>query len=185
MRKNFGVKGWLYPQPVMIIAAYDENGVPCAMNAAWGGMCDYNAIIMDIAQSHKTVKNLMAKGEFTVSIADAPHVLQADYVGVVSGNDVPDKLAKASLTVSKAEFVDAPVIEEFPITLECKFRKVTDEGIVGEIVNVSVAQRVLDENGNIDVAKLQVITYDPANHGYYVLGEKVGNAFSDGKQLIK
>lgn len=185
MRKNFGVKTFVYPQPVLIVAAYDKDGTPCAMNAAWGGICDYNKIIMDILQSHKTVANLMAKGEFTVSIADAAHVLEADYVGVVSGNNVPDKLSKINLTISKAEFVDAPIIEEFPITLECKLIKVTDEGVVGEIVNASADERVLDENGNIDMSKLQAITFDPANMTYHVIGEKVGTAFSDGKKLIK
>lgn len=185
MRKNFGVKSWLYPQPVLIVGTYDENGVPNAMNAAWGGMCDYNEIIMDLAHSHKTVANIKATGEFTVSIADAPHVLEADYVGIVSANKVPDKLAKIGLTVTKAEFVNAPVIEEFPLTLECKLKRFTDEGVVGEIVNVSADERVLDSDGNIDVAKLQAIVYDPANHGYHVMGERVGTAFADGKKLIK
>lgn len=185
MRKNFGPKPWLYPQPVLIVGTYDENGVPNAMNAAWGGHSDYNEIFMDLAHSHKTMANIKATGAFTVSIADAPHVLEADYVGVVSANNVPDKLAKIGMTTVKSEFVNAPVIEMFPITFECKLKKITEDGVFGEILNVNVDERVLDEEGNIDVKKLQAIVYDGANRQYVVLGESVGKAFSDGKKLIK
>lgn len=185
MRKNFGPKAWLYPQPVLIVGTYDENGTPNAMNAAWGGHCDYNEIIMDLAYSHKTVANIKLNKAFTVSIADAVHVTEADYLGIVSANSVPDKLAKIGITTVKSEFVNAPVIEMFPMTFECKLKKFTDEGVVGEIVNISVDEKVLDENGNIDVSKLQPITYDGANRAYVVLGDTVGKAFSDGKKLIE
>ena len=170
--------------PVFIVAAYDKSGVPCCMNAAWGGIYDTNQIMVCLDDGHKTTKNILESGAFTVSIADAKHVVEADYVGVVSGNDVPDKIAKAGLTTVKSDFVNAPVINEFPMTIECKLLKFNEDGIcIGKIVNVSADEAVLDSDGKIDPAKLEPITYDSVHHNYIKLGEKVGNAFSDGKRL--
>ena len=126
MRKNFGAKTYLYPMPVFIVAAYDENGVPNAMNAAWGGICDDNRIALCLSADHKTTENIKARGAFTVNIADAAHVAECDYVGVVSGKKVPDKFAKAGFTAIKGEFADAPVIAELPMALECRFVKVAE-----------------------------------------------------------
>lgn len=185
MRKNFGAKPLLYPQPVFIVATYDENGVPDAMNAAWGGISESNEISLCIGDTHKTAKNLLARRAFTVSMADAAHVVACDYVGIVSANDVPDKVAKAGLHTTKSEFVDAPLIDELPMAVECKLVSYDEETcrLVGEIVNVSADERVLNEAGKVDPAKLRPITFDPMNNAYLVLGEKVGNAFSDGLQL--
>lgn len=185
MRKNFGAKPYTYPQPVLIIAAYDENGTPDAMNAAWGGISDDTQISMCLSAGHKTVKNIQARKAFTVSMADAAHVVACDYVGIVSGNKVPDKFEKAGFHATKSEFVDAPLIDELPMTLECTLVSYDPETcrLVGEIVNVSADERILDKNGKIDPAKLEPITFDPVNNAYLKLGEKVGNAFKDGMQL--
>ena len=185
MRKNFGAKPYTYPQSVLIIAAYDENGTPDAMNAAWGGISDDTQISMCLSAGHKTVKNIQARKAFTVSMADAAHVVACDYVGIVSGNKVPDKFEKAGFHATKSEFVDAPLIDELPMTLECTLVSYDPETcrLVGEIVNVSADERILDENGKIDPAKLEPITFDPVNNAYLKLGEKVGNAFKDGMQL--
>lgn len=185
MRQNFGAKPWTYPQPVFIIASYAEDGTPDAMNAAWGGISDSNKISMCLSAGHKTVKNIFKKKAFTVSMADAAHVVECDYVGIVSANKVPDKLAKAGFHTTKSAAVDAPVIDELPMALECRLVGYDENtGILtGEIVNVSADESVLT-NGNIDPAKLRPITFDPVNSAYCVLGEKVGNAFSDGKKLI-
>ena len=185
MRKNFGAKPYTYPQPVLIIAAYDENGTPDAMNAAWGGISDDTQISMCLSAGHKTVKNIQARKAFTVSMADAAHVVACDYVGIVSGNKVPDKYEKAGFHATKSEFVDAPLIDELPMTLECTLVSYDPETcrLVGEIVNVSADERILDENGKIDPVKLEPITFDPVNNAYLKLGEKVGNAFKDGMQL--
>ena len=185
MRKNFGAKHYTYPQTVLIIAAYDENGTPDAMNAAWGGISDDTQISMCLSAGHKTVKNIQARKAFTVSMADAAHVVACDYVGIVSGNKVPDKFEKAGFHATKSEFVDAPLIDELPMTLECTLVSYDPETcrLVGEIVNVSADERILDENGKIDPAKLEPITFDPVNNAYLKLGEKVGNAFKDGMQL--
>ena len=183
MRKNFGAKTYLYPLPVLIVAAYDENGTPNAMNAAWGGISDDNQVALCLSAGHKTTKNILAKGAFTVSMADAAHVVECDYLGVVSGNKEPNKLAKAGLHAVKSEFVDAPVIEELPMTLECKLIKVTQEGLIlGEIVNVSADESILDNSGKIDPAKLRPITFDPLKNKYIELGEVGDNAFRDGRK---
>ena len=185
MRKNFGAKPLLYPQPVFIVAAYDENDVPCAMNAAWGGISEADEITMCLAADHRTVKNILVRGAFTVSMATAETVVACDYVGVVSGNDVPDKFARAGFHAVKSEFVDAPIIEELPMAVECRLKSFDPETdrMVGEIVNVSAAESVLDEKGKVDPARLRPITFDPMHNTYCVLGEKVGNAFRDGLAL--
>lgn len=185
MRKNFGAKPYTYPQPVFILAAYGSDGTPCAMNAAWGGISEGNEISMCISAGHKTTKDLLEKGAFTVSMADADHVAACDYVGIVSGNAVSDKLEKAGFHTARSEFVDAPIINELPITLECKLKSYDKNTcrLVGEIVNVSVDERVLDADGNVDVSKAKPITFDPFNNTYVVLGETVGKAFEDGKKL--
>ena len=185
MRKNFGAKPYTYPQPVLIIASYDENGTPDAMNAAWGGISDDTQISMCLSAGHKTVKNILKRKAFTVSMADAAHVAACDYVGIVSANDVPDKLEKAGFHTTRSEFVDAPLIDELPMTLECRLVSYDEEScrMVGEIVNASAEESVLDENGKIDPGKLQPITFDPVNNAYLKLGEKVGNAFRDGLAL--
>ncbi len=184
MRKNFGVKTQVYPMPVFIVAAYDKSGKPCCMNAAWGGIYDTNQIMVCLADDHKTTKNIIESGAFTVSIADAKHVIECDYVGIVSGNDVPDKMEKAGFTTVKSDFVNAPIINELPMTIECRLLKFNEDGIcIGEIVNVSADESVLGDDELIDPEKLEAITYDSVHHSYIKLGEKVGNAFSDGKKL--
>ena len=184
MRKNFGVKPWLYPQPVLIIGTYDENGNPDAMNAAWGGQYEADQVMLCLSGSHRTTKNIRAKGAFTVSFATAPQVIASDYVGIVSANDTPDKMKKSGFTTVKSEFVDAPLINELPLALECKLLKFNEDGIViGQIVNVSADESIVDANGKIDAKALDAIIFDPANAEYLRLGEKVGNAFSDGAKL--
>lgn len=187
MRKNFGVKPWTYPQPVFIVAAYDENGKPCAMNAAWGGIHYDDQIAMCLGAEHKTVANILASKAFTVSMADAAHVAACDYVGVESGNKEPDKFSKAGFHAVKAAFVNAPVIQELPMTLECNLVSYDPKTchLVGQIINVSADESILDEKGKIDPAKLRPISFDPVHNAYLVLGEKVGNAFKDGLTLKK
>lgn len=183
MRKNFGAKTYLYPQPVMIIATYDEDGKANAMNAAWGGIVGSDEIIFDLG-SHKTTDNILKTKAFTVAVGDVEHMVECDYVGIVSANKEPNKMEKAGFTTTKSEFVNAPVINELPLSLECELIKVVDESkFIGRIVNVSADERILDADGKIDLTKFAPITYDPANFGYYRLGEKVGQAFSDGKKI--
>ena len=184
MRKNFGKKTWFYPLPVLIIGSYDENGKADAMNAAWGGIYDSDKVVLCLSENHKTTQNIKKRGAFTVSFADTAHVVEADYVGLVSANEVEDKLERAGFHTTKSEFVDAPLIDELPMMLECKLIKVNEDGnIIGEIVNVNADDSVLGEDGMIDATKLQAIFYDPVHNTYVKMGEKVGNAFSDGANL--
>ena len=184
MRKNFGEKTFAYPMPVFIVGTYGEGGVPNAMNAAWGGIYDTNQIVVCLADEHKTTENIRKTGAFTVSFATAATVASCDYVGLVSANDVPDKFARAGFHAIKSEFVNAPLIEELPVALECELLKFNEDGIcIGRIVNVSADERVLDSDGKISAELLNPIVYDGVTHVYRSLGGVVGNAFSDGEQL--
>lgn len=183
MRKNLGVKPYLYPQLVMIIGTYDKDGKPNAMNAAWGGMADYDKIFVCMS-SHKTTENIETTKEFTVSIGDASHVVECDYVGVVSANQEPNKMEKSKLTTSKAEFVNAPIINELALCLECRLLKVLEEDLyLAQIVNVNADESILDENGKVSLEKFIPISYDPSTHGYYKVSGRVGDAFKDGNKL--
>ncbi|MCQ2084972.1 MAG: flavin reductase family protein [archaeon] len=185
MRKNFGAKPMAYPMPVYIIASYDSNGVPDAMNAAWGGISGEDKITICVDRSHKTTANVVERKAFTVSMATVDQLVPCDYVGIVSANDVPDKFAKAGFHAEKSENVDAPLIKELPLALECKLVSydAETEVMVGQIVNVCADESILTD-GKVDPAKLKPIVYDTAGHGYYSMTERVGSAFKDGKKLM-
>ena len=180
-RIDFGAKPLMFPQPVLIIATYDENGNPNAMNAAWGITTDMNEITISLSE-HKTTDNLLARKAFTVSMATEDQVVACDYVGIESGRNVPDKFTKAGFHATKSRYVDAPLIDELPMALECRVISYEDEILTGEIVNVSADESVVTD-GRIDPQKLKPITFDPVNNAYIGLGKKVGNAFKDGAGL--
>lgn len=180
-RVNFGAKPYLYPMPVLIVGTYDENGVPNAMNAAWGSITEDDEITISMSD-HKTTENLTKTGAFTVSIGTEDSVVSCDYVGVETAYKVPDKFAKAGFHATKSEYVNAPLIDELPMALECKVKSYKDGILVGEIVNVNADESVLTD-GQVDPVKLKPITYDPVNRTYIGLGKKVGNAFMDGLQI--
>ena len=180
-RVDFGAKPLLFPMPVLIIGTYDENGVPNAMNAAWGMISDFKEISISLSE-HKTTANLAVTGEFTVSIATEDTVVACDYVGIVSANDEPDKFPKAGFHATKSDKVNAPLIDELPMALECRVKSFENDILIGEIVNVNADESVLTD-GKIDPKKLKPIAYDPANNTYVTLGDVVGKAFSDGLQL--
>lgn len=182
-RTNFGAKPILLPQPVLIIATYDENGVPNAMNAAWGTISDFKEISISLSE-HKTTDNLAARGAFTVSIATEDQVVACDYVGIESARKVPDKFARAGFHATKSEFVDAPLIDELPMAFECKVKSFNDGILIGEIVNVSADDSVVT-NGHVDLKKLRPIAFDPCNNKYVALGDAVADAFLCGNVLKK
>ena len=170
--------------PVLIVGTYDEKGVPNAMNAAWGGIYDTNQVMVCLADEHKTTENIKKTGAFTISFATEKTVVPCDYVGIVSANDEPRKFEKAGFRAAKSNFVNAPIIEELPVTVECKLIKFNEDGIcIGEIVNVSADESVLGEDGKIDAKLLNPIIYDSSSHAYWSFGEKVGRAFFDGKKI--
>ncbi len=180
-RIDFGSKPFMYPMPVLIVATYDENGVPDAMNAAWGIVTDFDEISISMS-SHKTTDNIEKTGAFTVSMATEDFVTACDYVGVESARKVPNKFEKAGFHATKSEKVNAPLIDELPMALECKLRSFENGILVGEIVNVTADESVLTD-GKIDPKKLKPICFDPVNNTYMKLGEVVGKAFSDGLKL--
>ena len=185
--KSFGQKSWMLPQPVLIIGTYNSDGSPNAMNAAWGGQWDANEILISMG-AHVTTENLNRCGDFTVAFATKETLIASDFVGIVSAKNDPNKLQKTGWTAIMAENVNAPVFTDFPMTLECRILRKIDESeegyyIVAEIVNILVNEEYLADDGKPNVEKMQLITYDPVHHGYLSLGERVGNAFYDGKQL--
>lgn len=185
MRKNFGSKSWAFPMPSFIVGSYDENGKPDAMNAAWGGIYSEGMIGICLSKVHKTTANIFATKAFTVSMATKEQLKACDYVGLVSGNKVPDKFEKAGFHAVKSEFVNAPIIKELPMTLECEFVSYDEKNnfMVGKIVNVSADEKIVDKDGNIQPELLQPIFYDACNRTYLTVGEKAGQAFHDGKEI--
>ena len=188
MRTKLKLTEGIFPMPVLMIATYNEDGSVNVMNAAWGTMQERGTVALNLSEGHKTVQNIKARGAFTVSIADAAHVVEADYFGVESGNHASDKFARSGLTASRAETVDAPVINEVPLCLECEFIEYQDGeygcGVIGRVVNVTVDEGVMVD-GKVDIARVNAIAFDPYTHGYYRVAERVGEAFKDGLKLKK
>lgn len=188
MRKKLNITEGIFPMPVLMVATYNEDGSVNVMNAAWGTMQERDHVVLNLTETHKTVQNIKARGAFTVSIADAAHVVEADYFGVESGNRVPDKLSASGLTASKAESVDAPVINEFPLCLECEFVEYQNNkygcGVIGKVVNVTADESVMSGD-KVDMSLVNAIAFDPYTHGYYKVAERVGEAFKDGLRLKK
>lgn len=183
-RINLGSKPYIFPMPVLIIGTYDENGNPNAMTAAWGGTADTDEIFICLSQ-HKTTDNIKLKKCFTVSMGNAANMKQCDYVGIVSGNKVENKIEKAGWTVTKSEIIDAPIINELPLTLECELKQIIGtEQYIGKILNVSVDESILTDK-DVDIKKLLPLIFDPSgSHGYYTIGERTGDAFKSGKELM-
>lgn len=189
MKKNLGVVQAVYPMPVLMIAAYDENGKVNVMNAAWGMICGSDKIALCIGDAHKTTQNIHNVKAFTVSIADEAHMDVADYFGIASGNEIDDKFERTGYHAVKSEFVNAPIIEEFPVVMECELAEVVNtehlHAIIGKIVNAAAEESVLSDNGKVDPAKLSALTFDQFQSGYYSTGKKVGQAWDAGMSLAK
>ena len=189
MRKDLGKQPAVFPMPVLMVAAYDENGTVQVMNAAWGMICGMDKIALFIDEDHATTKAIRKTKDLTVSLADREHMDVADYYGIATGNKIPDKFAKSGYHAEKSTFVNAPVITEFPVVMECELAEITQtenvHAVVGRIVNVSADEKVLSENGKIDPAKLNALIFDQFQSGYYVASEKVGQAWNAGMDLMK
>lgn len=189
MKKDLGVVQAVYPMPVLMVAAYDENEKVNVMNVAWGQICDEDKIILFIGEGKKTWLNIKASKAFTVALADEAHMDAADFFGIASGNKINDKFERTGYTAAKSDKVHAPIIEEFPVVMECELLDILDteyvSGIVGRIVNVKAEEAVLSESGKIDPVKTRALIFDQFQHGYYISGEKVGQAWNAGVGLMK
>ena len=187
MKKNLGNTPVLAPLPVLIVATYDEQGMPNAVNVAWGGQCGYHHVALNLSLNHKTTENLKHTKAFTLSIATVDTLVISDYFGLVSGRK-ENKIEKAGVHVTRSGFVDAPVIDEYPLTLECKVIEMQEAlgemHVVGEVVNMQADESILDAQGKVDLGKLRPISYDSASHSYRVLGDIVGKAFKNGDKLL-
>lgn len=189
MKKDLGVLPAVFPMPVLMIAAYDKNGTVQIMNAAWGMTCESDKIALFIDADHATTKAINQSKAFTVSLADKAQMDVADYFGIATGNKMPDKFAKSGYHAEKSQKVNAPVIQEFPVTLECELAEITNtenvHAVVGKIVNVLADEKVLAENGKVDPLKLNALIFDQFQNGYYVATEKVGQAWNAGREIMK
>ena len=189
MKKELGVNPYLFPMPVLMIATYGDGDVVDVMNMAWGGICAENMVSLNISADHKTSENIKKRGAFTLSVADVPHIEAADFFGIASGNKMTDKFERTGYHARKSELINAPIIDEFPVVMECELAEVcsTDSfyAIVGRIVNTAAEDTVLSENGKIDPSRLNALIFDQFQHSYYVSGEQVGKAWHEGASLMK
>ena len=185
MKKNLGAKNWMFPMPVLMIGTYGEDGAPDVMNAAWGGITLEDEITICIDTAHKTWANIAARKAFTVAFGTAATVKACDYLGLASGHKTPDKVARSGLTVTKSEFVDAPVVNELPLGLECSLVSMNEENcnVVGKIVNCAVEESAMTD-GQPDAEKMRPVCFDTCRHVYRLMGEAVAKAFSCGKELM-
>lgn len=176
----------IFPMPVLLISTFNEDGSVDVMNAAWGTMLSRDMVALNLTETHKTVQNIKARKGFVIHIADAKHVVEADFFGVVSGNKDPEKFQKSGMTYEKSEFVDAPIINELPVAMECEFVEYQSDptglGVIGKVLRTSVEESLL-KDGKVDIDALEAIAFDPFTHGYYKVGSRVGDAFKDGLQL--
>ncbi len=186
MKKQIKTTEAIFPMPVLLISTFNEDGTVNVMNAAWGTMVERDVVALNLTETHKTVQNIKARKGFVVHVVDAKHAVEADYFGVVSGHQVADKLAKSGMTFVKSEVVDAPVINELPIAMECEFVEyqsgATGLGVIGRVVRTSVEEANL-KDGKVDIDSLEAIAFDPYTHGYYKVCGRVGEAFKDGLKL--
>lgn len=189
MKKDFGVKPYLFPMPTYMIGTYNEDGTVDVMMMAWGGICAEDMVALNLEADHKTVANIKARGAFTLAIPGTDTMEESDFFGIASANKMSDKFERSGLHAVKSGRVDAPIIEEYPVTLECTVEKLEAEPyglrVLGKIVNVLADEKVLDESGKIDVGKINAFLFDQVQFGYYAVGEKIGQAWHSGADLMK
>lgn len=189
MKKELGVNPFLFPMPVLMIATYGDGNTVDVMNMAWGGICAEDMVSLNIGEEHKTSENIKKTKAFTLSIADIDHLEAADFFGIATGNKMDDKFERSGLTAIKSEKVNAPIVAEFPLTLECEVVECKNEvygfHVLGRIVGVLAEESVLDEKNKVDPKKLNAFVFDQFQHGYYAIGEKVGQAWRSGAKLMK
>ena len=189
MRKEMEIQPYLFPMPTYMIGTYNEDDSVDVMMMAWGGICDVKMVALNLEADHKTVANLKARNAFTLAVPGTDTLKESDFFGIASSNKMPDKFERTGLHAVKSEKVDAPIIEEYPLTLECKVVEFQEQPyglrVLGEIVGILADEKVLDEKGRIDAGKLNAFAFDQMQNGYYAIGEKIGTAWNAGAELMK
>lgn len=189
MKKSLGAKTYLYPMPVLMVGTYNDDGTPDLMTMAWGGVCDYDKVELNLDEAHRTADNIKKRGAFTLAICDGAHIAEADYVGSVSAKQDPQKVERSGLRFTKSDHVDAPVFEDFPLTLECTAdaleHTIAGFQVIGKVVNTLADERILGENGEILAEKMDAVIFETASRSYWRTGEKIGNAWEMGKKFMK
>ena len=187
--KSLGVKPFLFPMPVVLIATYNDDGSVDVMNAAWAGICSEDKVSLNLDEEHATSRNIKKRGAFTLTVANTALLKEADFFGIASANKMKDKFERTGLHAVRSELVDAPIITDFPLSIECKVHRIindeNDFAVIGRIIDVKADDSILDEKGNIEFLKLDPIVFDQSKNGYYKMGEQVGRAFHDGAPLMK
>ena len=189
MFKDFGVKPYLFPMPAYMIGTYNEDDSVDVMMMAWGGICAEDMVALNLEEEHRTVANLKARKAFTLSVPGMDTLRESGFFGIDSSNKMADKFERTGLHAVKSERVDAPIITEYPLTLECEVVEMQSQPyglrVLGKIVNVLAHEKVLDDAGKIDAAKLNTFVFDQMQNGYYAIGEKVGKAWNSGADLMR
>ena len=189
MAKAFGVKPYLFPMPTYMIGTYNEDGTVDVMMMAWGGICAEDMVALNLEADHKTVANLRTRKAFTLAVPGTDTLRESDFFGIASSNKMADKFARSGLHAVKSTRVDAPIITEYPLTLECEVVEMQDQPyglrVLGKIVNVLADEKVLDDAGKIDAWKLHAFAFDQMQNGYYAIGEKAGKAWHSGADFMK
>lgn len=189
MAKAFGVKPYLFPMPTYMIGTYNEDGTVDVMMMAWGGICAEDMVALNLEADHKTVANLRTRKAFTLAVPGTDTLRESDFFGIASSNKMADKFARSGLHAVKSTRVDAPIITEYPLTLECEVVEMQDQPyglrVLGKIVNVLADEKVLDDAGKIDAGKLHAFAFDQMQNGYYAIGEKAGKAWHSGADFVK
>lgn len=189
MTKDFGAKPYLFPMPTYMIGTYNEDESVDVMMMAWGGICATDMVALNLEEDHKTVANLKTRKAFTLAVPGVDTLEASDFLGIASSNQMADKFERSGLHATKSNRVDAPVITEYPLTLECEVVEMQDQPyglrVLGKIVNVIADEKILDEKGKIDAGKIQAFAFDQMQNGYYGIGDKVGKAWNSGAYLMK
>lgn len=189
MPKDLGVQPYLFPMPTYMIGTYNEDNTVDVMMMAWGGICAEDMVALNLESDHKTVANLQLRKAFTLSVPGTDTLRESDFLGIASSNKMPDKFERTGLHAVKSERVDAPVITEYPLTLECEVAQMQSQPyglrVLGKIVNVIADEKILDDSGKIDAGKIHAFAFDQMKNGYYAVGEKVGQAWQSGADLMK
>lgn len=167
----------LYPVPAVLVSCRDSKGNDNVLTIAWAGtICSDPAMLsISVRKERHSYGMIKESGVFVVNLTTKALVEATDYCGVRSGRD-EDKFAAMHLTKGEAEKIDAPIIMESPVNIECRVKQVLELGshdmFIAEVVNVQVSDELLDEKGSFQLQKAELLSY---SHGeYYELGRKLG-----------